>query len=187
MIVEYLRNGKINKKALIAENYKRLGLNENQYAIILITLELEKTENSISTPKQLSQYMTLTTAQIELELKEMTKRDLLQININTEKESFDFSPLYKKLELIFQINLIKEMANINFVEFINNYFDITLNNAEIAIVSNFAKKNNATTLLLQILIDNKFDSAHDFITYLDKFENSDRDVPEIMDYDWLRS
>jgi hypothetical protein len=106
--------------------------------------------------------MTLTTAQIELELKEMTKRDLLQININTEKESFDFSPLYKKLELIFQINLIKEMANINFVEFINNYFNITLNNAEIAIVSNFAKKNNATTLLLQILIDNKFDSAHDF-------------------------
>jgi hypothetical protein len=75
------------------------------------------------------------------------------------------------------------MANINFVEFINNYFNITLNNAEIAIVSNFAKKNNATTLLLQILIDNKFDSAHDFITYLDKFENSDRDVPEIMDYD----
>jgi len=187
MILDFIKNGKINKKLLLIENYKKLGLNENQYAIVSIVLDLDKAGIQISTPLKLSEYMNLSVEQIEKELSDMMSKHLMKFNVKEKtKHTLDFSPLFNKLAIIFQVKTLQEVFKTSPYEVIEQYFNDLLNNTQKNVVDEFLKVKQSPTQLIDILIGRKFKTANDFIKYLSAVL-AEETVIEITEYDWLRN
>jgi DnaD family protein len=185
MFLELLKNGKLNKKVLIAENYKNLGLNESQYAIISLVLEFDKVDRRVSTPVQLAEFMTLSVPEIEHELNDLINKSMLKIDVTSKKHNLDFTPLYNKLAVIFQNNMIHQMMKLTPEKLVEEFFDVKLNNIQISALNDFKNQKKSPTFLLDLLISHKYKNVDEFISYIKNLKTDDN--VEIIEYDWLRN
>lgn len=97
----------IDWRMILVDNYKRLGLNENELSIILVTNSLIQKGVDFITPDIISLKMTLDFQEIDSCFTNLIKKNILTLSGN-EKIQISIEPLKKQLMEIFYEELKKE-------------------------------------------------------------------------------
>lgn len=97
----------IDWRMILVDNYKKLGLNEKELSIILVTNSLIQKEVRIITPDIIALKMTLEFNEIDSCFTNLIKKDILTIE-GTNGIQVSIEPLKKKLIEIFYEELKKE-------------------------------------------------------------------------------
>ncbi len=92
---------------LLLEYYKKLRINENELAVILMIDHLLEQKNNLITPDLLSLKMNLSTKELDKILVSLIDRNYLVYDID-KKIKVTLKPLRKKLYELFQVALAKE-------------------------------------------------------------------------------
>ncbi|WP_017755545.1 DnaD domain-containing protein [Calidifontibacillus oryziterrae] len=100
-LIDWLSEGSIAIPMLLLNYYKKLGLDEEQFMLLLHVYSSLESGNSFPTPKELSEKMTTTEMRCMELLKFLIQRGFLQIEENHENEifaeSYSLRPLWEKL------------------------------------------------------------------------------------------
>lgn len=114
-MVEWLEEGSIAIPKLLLRNYKSLGLNEEEFMLLLHVFSSIESGNSFPTPEELSEKMTCSETHCTEILKYLIQRGFLQITEKNEHgvlaESYSLRPLWEKLMLLL-LNLEKKQSKI---------------------------------------------------------------------------
>ena len=97
----------IDWRMILVDNYKKLGLNENELSIILVTNSLIQKGVDFITPDIVALKMTLDFQEIDSCFTNLIKKDILTID-GTNKIQVSIEPLKKRLIEIFYEELKKE-------------------------------------------------------------------------------
>ena len=101
MMIELMTNGGLIVPTLLLENYKDLGLNEEQCLMIIHMYKFIKEGNAFPTPNELSERMTCSPAQCANHLRTMVQSGLLEIiqekQHNLYTETYSLEPLWERL------------------------------------------------------------------------------------------
>jgi len=99
----------IDWRMILVDNYKKLGLNENELSIILVTNSLIQKGMDFITPDIIALKMTLDFQEIDTCFTNLIKKDILTLE-GVEKIHISIEPLKKKLIEIFYDEIKKETA-----------------------------------------------------------------------------
>ena len=99
----------IDWRMILVDNYKKLGLNENELSIILVTNSLIQKGVDFITPDIIALKMTLDFHEIDNCFTNLIKKDILTLE-GVEKLHISIEPLKKKLIEIFYEEVKKETA-----------------------------------------------------------------------------
>lgn len=97
----------IDWRMILVDNYKKLGLNENELSIILVTNSLIQKGVSFITPDIIALKMTLDFQEIDSCFTNLIKKDILTLD-GTNNIQISIEPLKKRLVEIFYEELKKE-------------------------------------------------------------------------------
>lgn len=97
----------IDWRMILVDNYKKLGLNENELSIILVTNSLIQKGVSFITPDIIALKMTLDFQEIDTCFTNLIKKDILTLE-GKDKIQMSIEPLKKRLIEIFYEELKKE-------------------------------------------------------------------------------
>lgn len=97
----------IDWRMILVDNYKKLGLNENELSIILVTNSLLQKGVDFITPDIIALKMTLDFNEIDTYFTNLIKKDILTLE-GKEKLHISIEPLKKKLIEIFYEEMQKE-------------------------------------------------------------------------------
>lgn len=100
----------IDWRMILVDNYKKLGLNENELSIILVTNSLIQKGVDFITPDIIALKMTLDFQEIDTCFTNLIKKDILTLE-GSEKLHISIEPLKKKLISIFYDEIKKETSN----------------------------------------------------------------------------
>ena len=100
----------IDWRMILVDNYKKLGLNENELSIILVTNSLIQKGVDFITPDIIALKMTLDFQEIDTCFTNLIKKDILTLECS-EKLHISIEPLKKKLISIFYDEIKKETSN----------------------------------------------------------------------------
>ncbi len=98
----------IDWRMILVDNYKKLGLNENELSIILVTNSLIQKGVDFITPDIVALKMTLDFQEIDSCFTNLIKKDILTIDGTNKKIQVSIEPLKKRLIEIFYEELKKE-------------------------------------------------------------------------------
>lgn len=98
----------IDWRMILVDNYKKLGLNENELSIILVTNSLIQKGVDFITPDIVALKMTLDFQEIDTCFTNLIKKDILTIDGTNKKIQVSIEPLKKRLIEIFYEELKKE-------------------------------------------------------------------------------
>ncbi|MBP5091187.1 MAG: DnaD domain protein [Bacilli bacterium] len=101
---------------LLLENYKKLGLNENEVIVLLMADHFIKQKNSIITADLLSLKMSLPVKEIDKLIVGLFKKGLMEFDTSGKGMRTSLKPLEDKLYKQFEMALVKERANLNSLE-----------------------------------------------------------------------
>ena len=102
----------IDWRMILVDNYKKLGLNENELSIILVTNSLIQKGMDFITPDIIALKMTLDFQEIDTYFTNLIKKDILTLEGN-ERLHISIEPLKKKLINIFYDEVKKETSTSN--------------------------------------------------------------------------
>ena len=97
----------IDWRMILVDNYKKLGLNENELSIILVTYSLLQKGVDFITPDLIALKMTLDFQEIDTCFTSLIKREILTLD-GKDKIKISIEPLKKKLIEIFYEEMKKE-------------------------------------------------------------------------------
>ncbi len=100
----------IDWRMILVDNYKKLGLNEKELSIILVTYSLIQKGVDFITPDIIALKMTLDFNEIDNNFTNLIKKDILTLE-GTDKLHISIESLKKKLINIFYEEVKKETAN----------------------------------------------------------------------------
>lgn len=92
---------------LLLEYYKKLGINENELAVLLMVDHLKEQKNTLVTPDLLSMKMNISLKELDKIFAKLVKDGLLTFETG-KKIKVSLKPLKKKLYEAFQLSLAKE-------------------------------------------------------------------------------
>jgi DNA replication protein len=98
----------IDWRMILVDNYKKVGLNENELSIILVTNSLIQKGVDFITPDIVALKMTLDFQEIDTCFTNLIKKDILTIDGTNKKIQVSIEPLKKRLIEIFYEELKKE-------------------------------------------------------------------------------
>ena len=101
---------------LLLENYKKLGLSENEVIVILMSDHFLKQKNPVITADLLSLKMSLPNKEIDKILVGLVKKGLMEYDTSGKSMKTSLAPLEEKLYKQFELALAKERANLNSAE-----------------------------------------------------------------------
>lgn len=99
----------IDWRMILVDHYKKLGLNENELSIILVTNSLIQKGVDFITPDIIALKMTLDFQEIDSYFTNLIKKDILTLDVG-EKIHISIEPLKKRLIEIFYEELKKETS-----------------------------------------------------------------------------
>ena len=102
----------VDFRYLLLEYYKKLDLDENSLAVILLVDHLLRQNNTFITADILSLKMSMKQKDIDDILAELIKRDLLSYEMNGKDMITTLEPLKKKLYKMFQLAVAKDKQNL---------------------------------------------------------------------------
>ncbi|MBO9128211.1 DnaD domain-containing protein [Bacillus sp. 165] len=110
-MLEWFEQGSIAIPKLLMNNYKKLGLNEMEFMVILHIHTFLECGNSFPTPDEIAHKMTVTSAQCMDIIRSLVQRGFLTIEGNKKQgaviyESYSLQPLWEKM---LQLLLKEEM------------------------------------------------------------------------------
>ena len=100
----------IDWRMILVDNYKKLGLNENELSIILVTNSLIQKGVDFITPDIIALKMTLDFQEIDTCFTNLIKKDILTLD-GSDKIQISIEPLKKRLIEIFYEELKKETSS----------------------------------------------------------------------------
>jgi len=115
----------VDVRYLLIENYKRLGLNEKQLAVLLVIDHLLRQSNMLVTADLLALKMTLPLEEIDGILVVLVNKNMLEYNNEGNSMKTTLDPLRKLLYRDFQINVIKrseENARADFADQVSHVY-----------------------------------------------------------------
>lgn len=103
----------VDFRYILLDQYKKLGMNENDLAVVLMTEQLLRSGNSFVTPDLLSLKMTLKTSEIDDIVSSLIKRGFLAYETEGKNGMrTSLAPLKEKLYEAFQRNLAKQNSSL---------------------------------------------------------------------------
>ena len=111
---------------LLLEYYRKLRLDENELATILMINHLLEQKNTLITPDLLSMKMSLSTKELDKIFVSLMERGFLEFTTG-KKIKVSLKPLQKKLYEVFQISLAKEQETQTSVEktaYLKNIYEV---------------------------------------------------------------
>lgn len=142
----------IDWRMILVDNYKKLGLNENELSIILVTNSLIQKGVDFITPDIIALKMTLDFQEIDTCFTNLIKKDVLTLE-GTDKIHISIEPLKKRLIEIFYEEIKKETSTSSNKEqndiyvLFENEFGRALSQFEINTINDwFEQGNNAATI-----------------------------------------
>lgn len=104
-LIEWLEQGSISIPTLLLVNYKKLGLTENDFMVLLHVLSFIESGNSFPTPTELTNRMNVSTEDCADILRKLFQRGFITINEEFENgiihEKYSLKPLWEKLLQLF--------------------------------------------------------------------------------------
>jgi len=101
---------------LLLENYKKLGLSENEVIVLLMSDHFLKQKNPLITADLLSLKMGIPVKDIDKILVGLVKKGLVEYDTSGESMKTSLRPLEEKLYKQFELTLAKERASLNSAE-----------------------------------------------------------------------
>ncbi|AKU80103.1 DnaD family protein [Spiroplasma turonicum] len=179
---QLFKSGYLNKKAVLILNYSKVGLTENQLSIILLIMELSTEEQKNFTPSQLSNYMTLTSNEIEIEISKLLKNNLIKLVVKSKKTILDLSPLFNKLLVNLEDEYAKNKIKENY-KIIENKLNYKLNDNDIQKLEEYSSVGISISKITSIIDSSNISNLDELFKVLDsKSKNSS---VKITMYNWL--
>ncbi len=100
----------LNIRYLLLEHYKKLGLDENDLAVVLMIDHLLSQNNTFITADLLAVKMTLSVSDIDKILVKLLNKNCIEYDTSTKNTKTTLKPLKDKLYKEFQISLAQESA-----------------------------------------------------------------------------
>ena len=146
----------IDWRMILVDNYKKLGLNENELSIILVTNSLIQKGVNFITPDIIALKMTLDFQEIDSCFTNLIKKDILTLN-GTNNIQISIEPLKKRLIEIFYEEIKKETdvpssreQNDIFVLF-ENEFGRALSQFEVNTIKDWFEQGNSAATIKEAL------------------------------------
>lgn len=146
----------IDWRMILVDNYKKLGLNENELSIILVTNSLIQKGVDFITPDLIALKMTLDFQEIDSCFTNLIKKEILTLD-GTNKIQVSIEPLKKRLVEIFYQELKKETdvpsskeQNDIFVLF-ETEFGRALSQFEVNTINDWFEQGNSATTIKEAL------------------------------------
>ena len=146
----------IDWRMILVDNYKKLGLNENELSIILVTNSLIQKGVDFITPDIIALKMTLDFSEIDSCFTNLIKKDILTLEGN-EKIHISIEPLKKKLIDIFYEEIQKDTKSTSnkeqndiFVLF-ETEFGRALSQFEVNTIKDWFEQGNSETTIKEAL------------------------------------
>lgn len=123
----------VDFRYLLLEQYKKLGIKENELAILLMVDHLLVQGNELVTADLLSLKMNYSTKEIDSTLASLLSRDLISYDETNGRIMTSLEPLKKKLYKLFELDVAKERSSLNSAERaeelsdLNAFFESRLN------------------------------------------------------------
>ena len=102
----------VDFRFILLDNYKKLGIDEKELAVLLMTDHLLRQNNTLITADLLSLKMQLKTKEIDAILASLLKRGYIAYDVSKEGMRTSLEPLKKKLYNQFQHDLASSNANL---------------------------------------------------------------------------
>ncbi len=112
-MIKWFEQGTISIPKLLIVNYKSLGLNEEEFMLLIQVMTFIENGNTFPTPTELSHIMTLSDTQCSDILRKLVQKGFLALNEESDQqgiiyESYSLVPLWEKLV---QLLLFEDMKN----------------------------------------------------------------------------
>ena len=146
----------IDWRMILVDNYKRLGLNENELSIILVTNSLIQKGVNFITPDIIALKMTLDFQEIDTCFTNLIKKNILTLSGN-EKIQISIEPLKKQLMEIFYEELKKEDLSTsskdlnNIYVLFENEFGRALSQFEVNTINDWFEQGNSLEAIKEAL------------------------------------
>ncbi len=98
----------IDMDYLLLEKYKKLGITENELAVILMINHLLKQGNSFITQELLSLKMTLSIQNIDCVLSNLLSKKMIEYDCSSQEMKTTLSPLWRRLYREFELDVLKQ-------------------------------------------------------------------------------
>ncbi|MBD8070212.1 DnaD domain-containing protein [Bacillus sp. PS06] len=115
-LIEWFQEGNISIPKLLIVKYKALGLNEDEFVLLLQVMTYIQNGNSFPTPAELSKIMTLTDTNCSDILRKLIQKGFLAINEELDEsgilyERYSLNPLWDKIiQMLLFDDMKKEQA-----------------------------------------------------------------------------
>lgn len=119
--------GAIDLGFLLLENYKKLGINEKQLAVILMVDHLLKQNNTLVTADLLAIRMSMPVEEIDATLVELLNKNIIEFDNSESDMKTTLNPLKRRLYREFQVTMAKEQQETTskvYVEQLKNVYEI---------------------------------------------------------------
>lgn len=146
----------IDWRMILVDNYKKLGLNENELSIILVTNSLIQKGVDFITPDLISLKMTLDFQEVDSCFTNLIRKDILTLT-GTDKIQVSIESLKKKLIEIFYEELKKETSlpsskdEDDIYALFENEFGRALSKVEVNTINEWFEQGNTTATIKEAL------------------------------------
>lgn len=177
-MIEWLAAGSIAIPKLLLQYYKSIGLNEEEFMLLLHVYSSIESGNSFPTPEELSERMTCTQERCMEILRYLIQRGFLQIDGKSENgvlaESFSLRPLWEKLMVFLleadkkQVKQEAEKAEINIYTLFEQEFGRPLSPIECESLTMWLDQDNHSPLLIKAALREAVMSGKLNFRYIDR-------------------
>ncbi|ASZ08960.1 DnaD family protein [Mesoplasma chauliocola] len=179
MLVELLAKGLISKHKLLLENYKKIGMNENQVMLVLITMQLSDENKKMITPLKLSKFMNISIDTIEIELQDLVDKRLVKI----KPKEIDFSLLFLKIVLLIENESVKKGESY-FIQTIEKELGWKFTLPQIEEVKDLLHNAISRQQVLDILYKNEIKNYESFLKIVGRYSNK---IEKSLKFNWLEN
>lgn len=184
MISNLLANGIINKWRLLLENYKSVGLSEDELVLVMLIMHTSSIDKRFVTPMEISKYSNFSSKKIDGLLANLKKKQYISLTNKKNKLEMDLSPLFKKI----LISIENAQNNIERKDIYQGIDAILLNSMyqlEKNAVNDLLEKQISEFQMIEII--NSFDDKKvSFDEFLKKVNNYIKNKPKTLTkYNWL--
>ncbi|ATZ20258.1 DnaD family protein [Mesoplasma lactucae] len=178
MLIELLHNGVINKETFLLQNYKKIGLNENQVIIILSVLKrCENNDKTYITPELFAPYMTIPLDAISDEIDDLVEKGLVKVT----SKNLIFDGVYEAIAIKLEIEREQQEGE-EFIAKLNANLQENISYEDLAYLKTLLATGYSRE---KILKTSKEGQVKTFKDLKNKILNKNAKKPSIIMYDWL--
>ena len=209
-LIEIMKTGTIAVPKYIFFNYRRLGMNEEEFIVMMYFLN--GSDLLLLNPKIFAEELDMDAKKLLQVINSLSEKQFISIKVLKNKigiteERISLAAFYNKLStfMIDQINITEEVVDTNLFQIFENEFGRTLSPMEYEIINGWMKEQFSTDIIVEALKEATFNGVSS-LRYIDKilyewkkkgfktvadvrkqqsrFKEKKENV-EVFDYDWL--